>query len=270
MGELLLSSGYVPPDFFVEVKKGNVPGHRIVHKHGEAEATTDLAPLDPSGNYRTPLAAVALEFVSDDAADNSAGLGAQEVTIFGLDANWDRVVQTLVTNGTTPVPLTTDLTRLFNWRVKGSGTYGDFEGVGSHVGVMTIREAGAGQTWSTIGKTFYPESQSKIGMFTIEAGATGFLLPISVFVESVKEIDVFLFVRIGAHIVTPPYASLQLLGKAIGVKGSTHLRPASPNGPLPGPADLGFMAKTIAGTGSISATFELMIIENKYLPGIFA
>ena len=84
---------------------GLIPGTDIIHKFGERTVSTTPEPVTLSGFYRTPTAATALEFVSDSAADDAVGLGAQEITIQGLDSTWMEVTQTLETDGTTPVAL---------------------------------------------------------------------------------------------------------------------------------------------------------------------
>ena len=110
-------------NFYAEVAKGNVPKHSLVHKFGAHTLTTTLEPICFSGFYRTPTTATALEFVSSSTNDTSAGTGAREVTVIGLDSSWNEVSQTVTTNGTTAVALSTDLIRLYRWYVSSSGTY---------------------------------------------------------------------------------------------------------------------------------------------------
>ena len=60
---------------------------------------------------KTPPAASnqALRMRSSSANDTSAGSGATEWTVIGVDANFDKVTQTVATNGTNNVNLTTDI-----------------------------------------------------------------------------------------------------------------------------------------------------------------
>jgi len=51
----------------------------------------------------TPTSLTAMEVVSTDAQDDSSGTGARKIMIHGLDANFDRKVQFVTMDGTTPV-----------------------------------------------------------------------------------------------------------------------------------------------------------------------
>ena len=106
-------SFYGSKEWYMEVKKGNIPGHSIVNKFGAGNVGTTLTPVCISGTYQNPITATALEFVSSSVNDTSAGTGAREVTVIGLDSNWEEVSQTVTTNGTTPVALSTNLIRLY-------------------------------------------------------------------------------------------------------------------------------------------------------------
>ena len=247
--------------YYLSVIKGQSADTAIVHKFGEASVGTTLTPVTESGFYRTPTTATALEFVSDSANDAAAGSGAQEITLIGLDANWEEVTQTLTTNGTTAVALSTNLTRLYRWYVSSSGTYAD-QSNGSHAGTLTIRESGGGQTWSTIGISPFTEGQSQIGVYAIPKGKKGYLLSQFIVVDSNKTIDALFFRRCNADDITTPFDAMRLLNKYIGIDGPVVLLPKSPAGPLEGPCDVGFMAKVDTGTGDISVDFEVMIQDS--------
>lgn len=249
-------------DFLVEVAKGNVSGHSIVHKFGEASVGTSLVPVCESGFYRTPTAATELEFLSDSANDTSAGSGAREVTVLGLNASWAEVSQTVTTNGTTPVTLTTDLVRLYRWYVTSTGTYAT-QSAGSHAGTMTIRESGGGDTWSVIGTSPFTEGQSEIGAYTIPTAVTGYVLSQTLIVDSTKAVDAIFFQRPNADDVSSPYSgAMRLINKFIGVTGEVIIKPRSPVGPFVGPCDIGFMAKVGSSTGDVSVDFELLLVDD--------
>ena len=146
-------------EWYFEVTQGLIPKYSVVHKFGAGSVGTTVGPIAQSGTYQTPTTAQALEFVSDNANDTSAGTGARELTIVGLDSNWVEVSQTLVTNGTTAVALTTNLIRLYRWFVSSSGTYAT-EATSTHAGTLTIQASGGGTVWSNIGVTPFPASQS--------------------------------------------------------------------------------------------------------------
>lgn len=251
-----------PNEFYVEVAKGNIPKHSLIHKFGAGNLTTTLAPVTLGGFYRVPTTATALEFVSSNVNDTSAGSGAREVTIIGLDASWNEVIQTVPTNGTTAVALSTNLIRLYRWYVSSSGTYAT-QSTGSHAGTLTIQESGGGAVWSEIGITPFPLGQSEIACYTVPIGYTAYLLTKTVSVDSVKSVDVYFFQRPNANDVTTPYSgTMRMIEKEIGVTGSIDFRIVSPKGPFVGPCDLGFMGKSSAGTADVSAEFELLLVQD--------
>ena len=261
-GEDKYAKGQYARDFLIEVQKGDVPGHSIVHKFGESTVGTTLQPVTESGFYRTPTVATALEFVSDDVNDTAAGSGAREITVIGLNSSWVEVTQTFATNGTTPVALVTDLIRLYRWYVSSSGTYAD-QSNGSHAGTLTIREAGAGQVWTTIDTTPLAKGQSQIGVYTIPVGKTGYIVSEHAVVDSNKDIDILAFRRDNADDVTVPYSGvMRMLNQFIGVAGDIPLVPRSPMSGLVGPCDVGFMAKVDTGTGAVSVDFEILLVDD--------
>lgn len=249
-------------DWYAEVAKGNVAKHSLVHKFGAHNLTTTLSPIAFTGNYRTPTTATALEFVSSSANDTSAGTGARQVTIEGLDSSWNEVTQTLTTNGTTAVALATNLTRIFRWYVSSSGTYAT-QSTGSHVGTLTIRESGAGATWSQITPTPFPTGQSQIACYTVPIGHKAYLLSKNVFVDSNKSADVYFFQRPNTNDVSSPYSgAMRLFEREVGVSGGFDLITRAPKSAFVGPCDVGFMGKISSGTSECSAEFELLLVQD--------
>lgn len=248
-------------DFYTEVAKGNIPNHSLVHKFGAAAAvTTTLQPIALANTYQTPTAATALEFLSSDANDTSAGTGAREVTVVGLDTNWAEVSQTVTTNGTGAVALGTNLTRLYRWYVSSSGTYAT-SAAASHAGTLTIRAAGGGATWSQITVSPFPMGQSQIGVYTIPTGKTAYILSADMYVNSAKAVNLLMFQRPNANDVTSPYSGgMRLISQWAQVSGHVPYRPRAPRGAFTGPCDIGFMGSTATGTGSASVEFELLLV----------
>lgn len=251
-------------DFYTEVKLGNVSGYSIVHKFGAADLSTSFLPITYDKTYKTPTSNTALEFVSSDANDTSAGSGAREITIIGIQdsaGTWSEVTQTLNTNGTTAVALSQNLIRLYRWYVSSSGSYAT-ESTGSHAGTLTIRVSGAGATWGTIPITPFARGQSEIGVYTVPSGKTAYLLSKDIFVDSVKSADVYFFQRPSANTVSAPYSAMRLFEKEVGIAGGYDLQSTAPKGPFVGPCDIGFMGSVSAGTANCSVEFELLLIDS--------
>ena len=247
--------------FYLSVKLGLVPGFSIVEKFGSGDISTTIAPITTSLTYQTPIAATALEIVSSSANDTAAGTGAQEITVIGLDSSWVEVTQTKEFNGTTAVPLDNDLIRLYRAYVSRSGTYAT-QSSGSHVGTLTIRGAGAGSTWATIGVTPFPFGQTQIGCYTIPTGKTGYVLTKNVFAEGSKTADVYFFQRPHADDVTTPFTgAMRVVEREVGVSGG-YSADINAKGPFVGPCDIGFMGVVASGTDIMSVEFEVILVDN--------
>lgn len=254
----------VPMDYYLEVKKGNVPGSRIVHKFGAADLTTTIGPICRSGAYQTPIANTALEFVSSSANDTAAGTGAQEVQITGLQnvgGVWSEVIQTVATNGLTAVPIPIDLIRVYTWKVTKSGTYATAL-AGSHAGTLTLRTAGGGATWDTIIPTPFPIGRSQIGVYTVPSGETAYLLTKQIFIDTTKTADIYFFERPLANDVTTPFSAMTLIQREVGVSGGITMKTSAPKGPFVGPCDIGFMGVVSIGTSECAAEFELLLVKD--------
>jgi len=230
-------------NFYLEVAKGNVPKHSIVHKFGSGAVTTSILPVTFTNNYPTPTAAVALEVVSSNAADAQNGVGARTITFVGLDANWaevTQVVSTHATDGTIAVSIPTSLIRMYRWYVSESGA-----------------------TWSQIPITPFAIGQSTIGVYTIPLGFTAYLLSKNVNVNSNKAADLYMFRRPLANDVTTPYTgTLRVIQMELGVIGGLNFDVHVPKLIGAGPCDIGFMAAVASGTGDVSVEFELLLIED--------
>jgi hypothetical protein len=252
-------------NFLIEVARGNIPGYNMVHKFGAGNLTTTPLPITSTNNYATPIANTSLEFVSDSADDSAIGLGAQEVTIIGLvntNGVWSEVTQTLITNGLTPVILTTDIIRMYRWYVSKSGTYAS-PTESSHVGNLTIQESGGGTIWDTIPNSPLPFGQSQIGVYTVPSGKTAYLFSKNITVDSSKASDIFFFQRPNANDVTAPYTGTRrLVEREIGITSGVSLQFKSPKGPFVGPCDIGFIGRVDLTTGSASVEFELLIVDD--------
>ena len=241
------------------ISRGAVPGTTSIHKFGRNPAVgITSAPICLGGVYQTPAAATALEVVSDDANDTAAGTGAREVYIQGLDANFDLQEEYVATNGLTPVATANNYMRVFRTYVTKSGTYAT-QSAGSHVGDITIREAGAGATWVLINfSEGFPNGQSQIACYTIPNGKRAYLHAVHLHAEANKPVSLFLFKREDADVVTPPYGPMRLVQEWDGVSGDEEWRADVPI-VFPPKTDIGWMGVVGSSTAAVSIDFELVL-----------
>lgn len=249
------------PEYTLSLLKGEIPGHSMLHKFGACDVGTTVTPVTQSGVYETPTSPVSLEFVSDSAFDNATGTGAREITVIGLGADWKESTQTLVTNGTSPVSLGTDLLRLHRWYVSSSGTYSTFSSF-SHVGNLIIRVAGAGATWTSISKLPVPVGQSLIGGYTIPADKDGYLASAFLYTDSSKIVNIYLFVRENANDTTAPYSGIKhIVEKIVGISGGFSIIPRYLGHKFMGPCDVVYAANVSSGTAEVSVDFDLLLVN---------
>ena len=155
-------------EFYLEIRKGNVPGHSWIEKYGgneDVDAAEDI--WREGGNWVPPTVAQLMTVVSNNAADTSAGTGARTIRIEGLDSNWDFQTEDVTLNGTTAVDTTNTWHRVFRAYVltAGSGEVNaGYISVEAKTDVTTQAgiDSGRGQTEQAI--------------YTIPAGKTGYLV----------------------------------------------------------------------------------------------
>jgi len=247
----------------IEMARGEYPSLSIVHKFGASTSlTTAFAPIAHGGVYKTPIGGTTLEVLSDSTVDSSGDTGARSVMVEGLSTNWTEITETVELNGTTAVQLTNNFNRVYRAYVVDSGTYAD-DTAGSHVGEITIREAGGGDTWGHIHSGIFPRGQTQIGAYTVPKGKTAYVALYNISIDSSKSGDVIMFQRTNADTTVAPFSSMRTIIELVGLGGSeTYPDGGALHGPFTGPCDIGFMAKA-AATAQISVDYIIYLVDNE-------
>lgn len=254
----------ISADSYVEVMKGNVPGHSIVNKFGRNPSIgTSLSFVSISGQYQTPLTSQNLEILSSSALDTLAGTGGRSVVVIGLDGDFNEINETVNLNGVTPVQLSKKFIRVFRMYVASSGTYATTT-TSSHVGTITLRNTGAGVIWSRITVADgIGIGQSQIGGYTIPAGKTAYLLSKHISIESNKPSSIYFFKRENADDnVTGYTGTMRLFEENDGITEQFVVKPHAPLNKFPEKTDVGYFAKVTSTTASISVEFQLLLVDN--------
>lgn len=250
---------------WLDVARGLVGGLTTVKKFGQNSAVgTSYTPVSIGGLYLTPQSgsATTLRIAAGDTNDTAAGSGARQITLEGLDENFNFASEAVATAGTSASSATTTtFTRLYRAYVSASGTYAT-SSAGSHAAAIVIENGAGGTTWATIEATDFPKGQSEIGAYSVATGYTAYVFLKSVSVNTGKTIDLIFFHRSNIDQTAAPYAAMRAKSVNIGlVAGMDQLTGTQiPYGPFAGPCDLGFMAKG-ATTPAVSVEFDVFVLQ---------
>lgn len=167
--------GTIEP-FDLQVGRGQIAFHRYVFKFGVCSATTTAGstiwnPTSPTF-YAYPSSATVMQVSSGSANDtNSSGTGARSIVVYGLDANYNEISETVLLNGQTQVATTKSYLRINDVEVVtvGSNT--------SNVGVIYIGtgSATAGVPATAYGVCAAGYNQLTQSVYTVPAGYTAYI-----------------------------------------------------------------------------------------------
>lgn len=252
---------------WLDTMRGLTSGITTVKKFGRNESVgTTYVPVTFSGFYRTPQssAATALRIkAGGNANDTAAGTGAREVTLEGLDENFNLASEAVATAGASASSATTTtFTRLFRAYVSASGTYAT-SSAGSHAADITIENSAGTQDWCVIDATSFPKAQSEIGAYSVPTGYTAYVFLDDVTIDSGKTVDCVFFHRGGIDETAAPYTAMRAKSVLTGLTGGIADLSGRqvPLGPFTGPCDLGFLAKVDATTGAVGVEFEIFLVQ---------
>lgn len=246
---------YVSADNFqFRVVSGQLPGFNLVTLAGHNEevgATFEF--VTDNGIFRMPQLGdeTTLRIAAGgDAADNAAGLGAQEIVLTGLDETGALVSELVVTNGIlASLPTTTTFLRLLRIVVTKSGTYPIDLAIASHTGVIVIEDGAGTEVWGQIPLDGFAHSADKIGCGTVALGRRAYIINIEINIDSSKLVDVALFVRNNILENTPPYSPFIIGQELKAIEGSQSFNFDFPQGPFQALTDIGLVARLTAGGG---------------------
>ena len=245
-------------DFLIEVQKGNVAGHSLIHKFGRNDAVPNGSwahvSLTPFAVANFPSSATTVKIKAGGSAfDDSSGLGAREVTVQGIDSSLAETSEAIVTAGASASSATSaSFWRVHRAWVSAVGVYGstniDDIVIESGVDMITIA-AGEGQT--------------QYAGYTIPTGKTGYLLSSLVTVDGNKAADIRVMKREDiTDSVIAPMASKRIMLHWDGVLGTLPFKPRSPLSALPALTDIWFEANGSGAWTEVSADFEILLVDD--------
>jgi len=174
----------VSSDFYLEVAKGNIPGHSIINKFGfnpDIDNTSEPETVWSAGGlypWSSLTSAQTLYVKSSDSGDT------EDLTIEGLDSNYNLLTEVITLTGTTAVTTNNDFIRVFRM---------SYDGSSENAGDITAHVTNA--TGTVVAQVDEGLAQTLMTLYTIPAGYTGYLLQFDISVQKNKDAQVKLLAR---------------------------------------------------------------------------
>lgn len=252
-------------DYYLNIARGLVSGVASVIKWGRATngvQTTltdiwDRADATPTQQiWIAPTAARVHALVSTSASDTSAGVGARQVTVYGL-TTWDTAESSEVVtmNGTTPVNTASSYVIIHRMIVTSFGSSGP------NVGIITATAATDATVTAQINAA---NGQTEMAIYGIPSTQTAYLLRFDVSMnDSVATARVDFKGRVVSNPVTQPNITVTKRSFNL-VNTGTSYQDVNFDPPmrLPGPAILKLSGIGSAADIDASGGFDLILINN--------
>lgn len=238
----------------LEIAKGNIPGHSAISKFGENPDVDAAEDLWSQGGTYTFSSTANIDSVSS--SDNG---DTQDITILGLNVNFEFVEQTITLTGQATKALDTDLIRVFrSFNANSSNFAGD---VYIYINGATVA-AGVPQTATDI-RAFIAagDNQTLMAIYTVPAGQTGYLFNYGTSLSKLSPAT-----ALTCSIRIRPFESVFLVkdrGAAATTGATNYKREFKVPLVLPEKTDIKIIIDTVsqANTG-VSGSFDIILVDN--------
>jgi len=246
-----LNTNPVPKDFYFEVSRGNIPGHEIVTiagrntdvDTGSAESISDVG-----GVVTVSLVGEQYSLVSDDAADDLVGVGAQQVRLVYLDTDYIQQTEIIEMDGLTPV--LTVATNIFRFLQLNTIAVGATGTAGTNQGNITV----SGSITRGIMKQF--ANRSLHGLYTIPAGKTGHVIYGYATIAKNKDSRISIEFSIGDSGVLFSGLPIELY------QNSFTLDPKGPIIELPEKSEINPICDTENNNTRVSIVYQVLLVDD--------
>jgi hypothetical protein len=160
--------------FELQVARGQVDGHKALFKFGinGAVGTSVETVWAEGGTYVYPASATVMKISSSSADDTSAGTGARTIAIFGLDANYNEISESVILDGQTAVNTGNSYLRILRMYVTTAGSGATAAGT-IYAGTGTVTSGVPATVYGMIALT---SNQTQMAFWTVPAGYTFYLM----------------------------------------------------------------------------------------------
>ena len=230
-----------------DIAESHIADHFAMNKFGHNPVVAGVLETvwQDGGLYPWMTVADQLELLSDDPDDTLLGSGARTVELFGLDANYVLINETLDTAGVGVVTTALTYFRIFRIIVRTAGASGWNEGE------ITVRDQ---DTNTTRAMVTTEKNQTLMAIFTVPAGHTGFIT--SWYVGSVtnKDTQFELYIR--------PEGEVFQVKRNIHLVGMAYSNEFDFPEVVPEKSDIEIRAMSSGGGGDVSAGFFMWYEKN--------
>jgi len=159
--------------FELQVARGQIEGHKTLFKFGNnADINGSLETVwSQGGLYSYPAAAIQMKVSSSSTNDTALGTGARTIFVYGLDANYNEITETVTLNGQTEVLTTNSYLRVNRAFVVTAGSGGTAAG-DIYVGTGTVTAGVPATVYALIS---LGENQTTMAVWTVPAKHTLYL-----------------------------------------------------------------------------------------------
>jgi len=245
-------------DFLIEVQKGKIAGHSMVHKFGRNDAVPNgsWAFVTLLGHTAWPLsAATTVRVKAGNAADTAAGNGAREITVQGIDDSFNEVSEAVATAGESASAATTaSFWRIHRAWVSAAGVYG-----AGNTAAVVIENSGGGTDLIQIA---VEEGQTQFTGWTVPTGKKAYLLSLHVHVDARKYTNIRVFTRDDIDDTSAPVKSKRLKLFFDGVIGQYTYKPRGPELVVNAKADIWVEAWGDGAVAEVACEFELLVVDD--------
>lgn len=252
-----LSRWNTTEDFGLQVARGHIRGHRIIHVFGynpDVDAGIEETVWTYGGIYQHAPSPIQMTVSSGSVNDNSTGTGARIVYIRGINGTGNEIEEPLTLNGQTPVTTQNAYSEINSVSVISVGSGGVNEGQ-IYVGSGTVT---AGVPAIVYGHIQAKDNQSMTGHWTVPLDHTGYLIngKISSGTEGVSD---FVLGRLKLRTVDGISRTAAMVSFTNGVINFDFDYPIQ----IPSGACISATAETAKNNDKISSYFQLLLIKNE-------
>ena len=164
--------------FELQVARSQIAFHKTQFKFGfNPDIDNALETIWAQGGlYAYLAAATVLKVSSSSANDSAAGTGARTVDLYGLDADYDEISETITLNGQTAVDTTQSFLRINRMVIRTAGSGGQNAGV-VYAGTGTVTSGVPQNIFATVAAG---DNQSLMALWTVPRGYTAYLFQTNV------------------------------------------------------------------------------------------